>query len=289
MEKLSRTIKVATLVAGAALMTVLAGCGGGSNEATQKEKIASYFKAVNSRDVVLFESLVWKDYIQHNPFIPTGRDAIVGLFPVLQSAGTTVENKRVIEDGKFVVVHNFWNKATPFGAQEVVTFDIFRFDNNGLIAEHWDALMPNTPPNPSGRTLVDGSTAITDLDKTAANKALATTIINTIVKGVAEEIGAVVINNFLPDYRQHSPTVGDGVQAIFAAFPAEQWVYKKNHKVIAEGNFALTMSEGTAKGVPSVFYDLFRFENGKVAERWDVIQAIPTANLANNNGMFGFK
>lgn len=256
-------------------------------EPTQRDKLVTFFEALNTKDVPRFETVVWEGYIQHNPFIPTGRDAIVGFFPFLQNAGTTVQNVRVIEDGNFVVVHNFWSNATPIGAEEVVTFDVFRFDDNGLVAEHWDALMANKPPNPSGRTLTDGPTAITDLDKTAANRTLAATIIETIISGTPEQIGAVVTNNFLPDYKQHSPNVGDGVAAIFAAFAVEGWDYDVLHKVIAEGNFALTISEGKVHGVHSVFYDLFRFENGKVAEHWDVIQAIPTTGLANNNGMLG--
>ena len=68
----------------------------------------------------------------------------------------------------------------------------------------------------------------------------------------------------------------------------EQWDYTKNHKVLGEGNFVLSISEGTAKGVPSAFYDLLRFEDGKAVEHWDVIVAIPTEGVANSNGMFNF-
>lgn len=229
---------------------------------------------------------IHENLIQHNPFVPTGRAALIGFLPTFKQTEIQFTNHRIIQDGDFVMLHNSFANAQAFGASNIVTFDIYRV-KDGLVQEHWDAIMPNTAANPSGRTLTDGATALTDLDKTAANKALATTIINTIISGTPEQVGAVVTNNFLPDYKQHSPTVGDGVNAIFAAFGVEQWVYKKNHKVIAEGNFVLTISEGTAKGVPSAFYDLFRFENGKVAEHWDVIQAIPTTGLANTNGMFG--
>ncbi|MEN0062058.1 MAG: hypothetical protein AAGA48_07875 [Myxococcota bacterium] len=39
---------------------------------------------------------------------------------------------------------------------------------------------------------------------------------------------------------------------------------------------------------PTAFYDLLRFEDGKVVEPWDGILPIPTQGLANDNGMFGF-
>jgi predicted SnoaL-like aldol condensation-catalyzing enzyme len=275
-----------TLLVFSVIMTLFS-CN--KDEACQDEK-----EAANNAFLALFrdyseegvKKYIHADLIQHNPFVPTGRDALIGFLPTFKQTDIKYTNHRIFQDGEFVVLHNAFANAQAFGAENIVTFDIYRMKDCQTV-EHWDAIMPNTPPNPSGRTLTDGTTAITDLDKTAANKALATTIINTIINGTPEEVGAVVTNNFLPDYKQHSPNVGDGVQAIFAAFGVEQWVYTKNYIVLAEGNFALTISEGTAKGVPSAFYDLFRFENGKVAEHWDVIQAIPTTGLANDNGMFG--
>lgn len=253
-----------------------------------KEKVRSLLGAVNAYGASKAGELLHPDYIQHNPYIPTGRDGFLSLFPVLEENQTQVSTVRLIQDGNYVVAHNVWDNAAPFGAEQMVSFDILRIDEDGLIAEHWDALMPNTPPNPSGRTLTDGATEVTDLDKTEANKAIVAQIFDAIINGTPEEVGAVVTENFLPDYKQHSPTVADGIPAVFEAFAREQWVYTKNHKILGEGNFVLSISEGTAKGVHSVFYDLLRFEDGKVAEHWDVIQAIPTEGLANDNGMFGF-
>ncbi len=284
------------------LSGILTSCGtsqpkttSGLNQSNKKTtKMTNSKEAANNAFLALFrdyseegvKKYIHADLIQHSPFVPTGRAALIAFLPGLKQSGIKYTNHRIIQEGDFVMLHNSFANAQAFGAANIVTIDIYRM-KDGLVQEHWDAIMPNTPPNPSGRTLTDGTTAITDLDKTAANKALATTIINTIISGTPQQVGAVVTNNFLPDYKQHSPKVGDGVNAIFAAFGVEQWVYKKNYKIIAEGNFVLTISEGTAKGVPSAFYDLFRFENGKVAEHWDVIQAIPTIGLANNNGMFG--
>lgn len=254
-----------------------------------KETVLSFLSAVNAYDASKAGELLHPDYIQHNPYIPTGRDGFLSLLPILEENQTQVSTVRLIQDGNYVVAHNVWSNAAPFGAEVMVSFDVLRIDEDGLIAEHWDALMPNTPPNPSGRTLTDGATEVTDLDQTEVNKAIAAQIFDAIINGTAEEVGAVVTENFLPDYKQHSPTVADGVPAIFEAFGVEEWVYDVNHIILGEGNFVLSISEGTAKGVHSVFYDLLRFEDGKVAEHWDVIQAIPTEGLANDNGMFGFE
>lgn len=49
----------------------------------------------------------------------------------------------------------------------------------------------------------------------------------------------------------------------------------------------LTVSEGQWNGTTNAFYDLFRMEDGMIVEHWDVIQPVPTEDLANTNGMFG--
>ena len=64
--------------------------------------------------------------------------------------------------------------------------------------------------------------------------------------------------------------------------------YTKLHKVLGQGNFVLSMSEGKfGKGELTAFYDLFRIENGQIVEHWDVISSIPAkADWKNTNGKF---
>lgn len=62
------------------------------------------------------------------------------MLPVLKNAGTTAENVRMFQDGEYVFMHNIWRNAKPFGADEMVSFDIIRIDENGKVAEHWDAM-----------------------------------------------------------------------------------------------------------------------------------------------------
>ncbi len=83
--------------------------------------------------------LLAEGYIQNNLAYGTGRDAFVGSVSYLASAPvkTTVNNIRAFEDGDKVFLQTVYNFA---GAGEQVAFDIFRFDADGKIAEHWDVM-----------------------------------------------------------------------------------------------------------------------------------------------------
>ena len=99
-------------------------------------------------------SLLAKDYIQHNLAYPTGADAFVAAVNSLAEAPvkTTVENIRAFQDGDIVFLHSIYNFA---GAGKQVAFDIFRFDEIGKIAEHWDVMetiaYPSTWNNTNGK------------------------------------------------------------------------------------------------------------------------------------------
>jgi len=259
---------------------------------SNKQTVGAFLGAVMQQDAATMRKLANADYIQHNPFIPSGLEPFIQLLPVLKEHGTTAENVRMLEDGNYVFMHNIWRNAKPFGADEMVSFDIIRLDDNGKVAEHWDALTPLVRQTASGRSQTDGPVAVEDRDKTAANKALAVALIEDVLMGknpgkISEYISA-------EQYDQHNPAIKDGLSGIVEAVQQltsqnNMFKYKKIHKVLGEGNFVLTVSEGEWGGKPRVFYDLFRAQNGKMVEHWDVIQEIPTQGLANNNGMFGFK
>jgi len=230
------------------------------------------------------------NFIQHNPFVPTGRDAMIGFLPALKESGITYTNHRILQDGEFVVLHNSFTNAQAFGAEKIVTFDIYRM-KDGKAVEHWDAISPIVEKTASGRTQTDGPTAIEDLDKTDSNKALALALIEDVLMGknpnkITEYISA-------EQYDQHNPQIKDGLTGIvetvqYLTSQNNMFKYTKIHKVLGEGNFVLTVSEGEWSGKKQAFYDLFRMKAGKIVEHWDVIQEIPTEGLANNNGMFGF-
>ena len=258
---------------------------------SKKETVGTFLGAVMQNDPTTMRALANANYIQHNPFIPTGLEPFINMLPILQENGTTAENVRMFVDGNYVFMHNIWRNAQPFGAEEMVSFDIIRIDENGKVAEHWDAMTPLVKETASGRTQTDGPTEATDLDKTEANKALAKAMVEDILMGKNPEKITDYISTEM--YHQHNPDIKDGLSGIVEAVEYltsknNMFLYTKIHKVLGEGNFVLTISEGQWNGTTNVFYDLLRFEDGKAVEHWDVIQPIPTEGLANENGMFGF-
>lgn len=251
---------------------------------TNKEKVVALLNSFNTGDQTPISYINPDKYIQHN--LAVG-DGLAGFGEVLQHAppgGFKANVIRAFEDGDFVFTQTEYEFFGP-----KIGFDVFRFEDN-LIVEHWDNLIEVMPANPSGRTQIDGTTDITDKDKTAENKKLVEGFVTDIlVNGKMDKLG----NYFDGDnYLQHNPSIGDGLSGLGAALKAmaEQGVtmeYHKIHKVLGEGNFVLTMSEGAFAGKATSFYDLFRIENGKVAEHWDVMETIlPKAEWKNENGKF---
>jgi predicted SnoaL-like aldol condensation-catalyzing enzyme len=54
----------------------------------------------------------------------------------------------------------------------------------------------------------------------------------------------------------------------------QEMKFTRNHMILNERNFVLSVSEGRYSGDYVSFYDLFRMENGKFVEHWDVIEPI---------------
>ncbi len=228
-------------------------------------------------------------YIQHNPNLPTGAEGILAAVPAVTDSGLTVTTHRVIAEGDFVVLHNTFGNAEMFGASSLVSFDVFRVED-GVLAEHWDNLQEPPETTASGRSMTDGPTEITDLDKTAENKALVEGFVNDVFLGGDVSKAADYIIADPGAYLQHNPLVPDGLDALSAAFvqlaeAGQGFSFSELHLIVAEGNFVFTMTEGAMGDVPTAFFDLWRVEDGKIVEHWDTIEAIP-GEMAHDNGKF---
>lgn len=256
---------------------------------TNTQKALELIGTFATGDTEKAASLLAEGYIQHNLAYGTGREAFVGSVSYLASAPvkTTVKNIRAFEDGDKVFLQTVYNFA---GAGEQAAFDIFRIDKDGLIAEHWDNLAKVAEPNPSGHTQIDGTTEIADLDKTEANRELVKNFLYDVMQG---NNPAKTPDYFEGDiYIQHNTAIADGLSGLGAALAAMaeqniQMIYTTVHHVLAQGNFVLAVSEGNFGGAPTSYYDLWRVENGKIAEHWDVMETIAEESTwQNQNGKF---
>lgn len=169
-------------------------------------------------DTETARSLLDESYIQHNLAYGTGEDAFIGSVEYLASADapTTVKNIRAFEDGDYVFLQTVYNFA---GAGEQAAFDIFRFDEDGEIAEHWDNLSTlSAEPNPSGHTQIDGATEITDLDKTEENRELVENFLYDVMQGNNPDKTADYFDG--DAYIQHNTAIADGVTGLNEALAA---------------------------------------------------------------------
>ncbi|MFT5086282.1 MAG: putative SnoaL-like aldol condensation-catalyzing enzyme [Candidatus Latescibacterota bacterium] len=118
-------------------------------------------------------------------------------------------------------------------------------------------------------------------------------LIRTLLKGIetGDEEAVAVVNPH--QYIQHNPDIGDGLSSLRAAL-SERTVdgnsviqYRTNHRLLAEGNFVLSVSEGAQNDIHTSFYDLFRLSKGKLVEHWDTTETVPErTEWKNDNGKF---
>ncbi|PSW06769.1 nuclear transport factor 2 family protein [Photobacterium lipolyticum] len=255
-------------------------------ENSYKEKAVALLNSIETGNKEATSYVNPDQYIQHNLAVGDGLAGFGAVLQALPEGSAKVDVRRAFQDGDYVFTHTDYNFFGP-----KVGFDLFRFEND-LIVEHWDNLAVKSDlPNPSGHTQLDGTAELKDLDKTEENKALISDFVDTIlVNGQLDKLG----NYFDGDnYIQHNTAIADGLSGLGQALEtmAQQgieMIYDENHIVLGEGNFVLSISEGTFAGEPTSFYDLFRVENGKIAEHWDVIETIiPVDQWKNSNGKFG--
>lgn len=107
------------------------------NKALVVEAMTALFQR---RDAAAVERLYAPDYVQHNPNIPQGRDALRSIVEGL-SPDVWYEPGLIVAEGDFVAIHG---RIRGWAETPQVVVDLFRVED-GKLAEHWDVLQDEVP------------------------------------------------------------------------------------------------------------------------------------------------
>jgi predicted SnoaL-like aldol condensation-catalyzing enzyme len=244
-------------------------------------------------DTTVVDRHIRPDYIQHNPLAPNGTaplKAIAGPMTA-QFPDLKYDIKRVIAQGDLVLVHS--NLVLTPGSRGTAVVDIFRFDRDHRIAEHWDASQEVPATSVSGNDMFSTVSAPRTNRPgprwwTAASKSVVTGYFDQLL--VDKDVEAV--KYLAPEYHQHNPSIPSGsagLREMFAGFFQQfPQLTVERKRVIAEGDIVAVHSHyrtsPTDRGQSVV--DIFRVRpDGKIVEHWDVVQNVPETS-ANDNTMF---
>ncbi|MFD8006537.1 nuclear transport factor 2 family protein [Streptomyces mirabilis] len=113
-----------------------------------------------------------------------------------------------------------------------------------------------------------------------------------VLRAAFEGGDTAVIDRYVrPDYIQHNPLAPDGPEAMKAFGAAWKQQFPEatydEERIISDGDLVLLQSSGVlTPGTPGLaVFDIFRFQDGKIAEHWDILQEVPTTT-ANGNDLF---
>jgi predicted SnoaL-like aldol condensation-catalyzing enzyme len=181
------------------------------------------------------------------------------------------ETLHAIADGELVAIHG---RYVGLGEPRAAV-DVFRV-SDGKIVEHWGALQPATRAKENMATQTSDPFAALDPALTEDNRAL----VRDFVETVLVDSDTQAAQSFLGDVRVRAALEGSRDSAVLERLfqPSRRegaaFGYRRLRRVIAEADFVLTEVEGDLKGRPHAFYDLFRVEQRRVVEHWDVVQEV---------------
>lgn len=123
-----------------------------NTEENKKNAIAFYQMAYDGKPREAVDQYVGDNYIQHNPLVGDGKEPFIQYFERMhrEYPEKNISFVRCIAEGDLVALHT--HQTWP-GNDQYVTMDFFRFDENGKIVEHWDAMQQIPEDSANGNTM----------------------------------------------------------------------------------------------------------------------------------------
>lgn len=121
-------------------------------ESNKQHAIAFYRTAFMGNPEKAVDRYVGEQYIQHNPGVADGKEGFIRYFTRMaeEYPEKEIEFLRAVAEGDLVALHT--HQTWP-GGEEYVTMDFFRFDEQGKIVEHWDAVQQVPEETVSGNPM----------------------------------------------------------------------------------------------------------------------------------------
>jgi predicted SnoaL-like aldol condensation-catalyzing enzyme len=272
-----------------------------NRETAHKQTVLRLFtSALAQGQVDALDSLVARSYLPHTAPL----EDVVALTPGLdalkerlrQRGRTPHEVKRIIADGDYVCAHVGYDGAMPIAGA-----DIFRIDEAGQVAEHWNSRqrLPHDLARGVDRFAGGGDASLpVSLARRTEMKRIMTEVLREVWSKGRRELVDVYYD---PAYVQHNPdmpggsrriaeVVGTDIQKYIAAtggpFPVDV------HLIGAEGDlifvhYSIFMAGiNRSAGARSTNVDIFRISaQNRMIEHWDVLQ-IEGEPLPDDNTLF---
>ena len=121
-------------------------------EKNKKNAIEFYKMSYEGNPQKAVELYVGNEYIQHNPLVGDGKQPFINYFDKMakEYPDKSIAFVRAVAEGDLVALHT--HQIWP-GDDEYVTMDFFRFNENGKIVEHWDAMQQIPEGSANGNTM----------------------------------------------------------------------------------------------------------------------------------------
>jgi predicted SnoaL-like aldol condensation-catalyzing enzyme len=251
-----------------------------------------YDQLFNHANTSVIDRYVRSDYIQHNPTVANGPDALRQLVETLHANNPDSRNiiEHVVAQDDLVLLQSDAGASATFAGVAIV--DVFRVQD-GKIAEHWDTIQPVPDTTVSGHDMFSTlSRPATATPSPSANTAGNEAIVLRYLRGLTGKHDLSAVDRYVaPSLYQHDPTIADGAAAtrkayadLFAAYP--QYAASVA-KVVAEGDFVAvhTHVRDAPGDLGTSVYEIFRVQHSKIVEHWSVTQDVPATSV-NGNSMF---